>query len=161
MMKRRTWLTMASASFALRRGRPQSQENRSRPEPAPAVLPIEQYQPKSMLHAAETHVPRARFPLIDFHTHMTGGSADGARIRFSLDLADCLAVMDRKNIRTMVGHRKLRTGASAKPSPSSRRLTRDASSCSPNRHTRGPRTRIIRPGRATRSQRRTRQALAD
>jgi predicted TIM-barrel fold metal-dependent hydrolase len=55
-----------------------------------------------MLHMAETHVPRARFPVIDFHTHITSGSPDGARIRFSLDPAACLAVMDRKNIHTMV-----------------------------------------------------------
>jgi predicted TIM-barrel fold metal-dependent hydrolase len=54
-----------------------------------------------MLHVPERHVPRARFPLIDFHTHITGGGASG-RIRFSMDPANCLAVMDRKNIRTMV-----------------------------------------------------------
>ena len=96
-MKRRTWLTIASASFAVRSGPAQT-----RPEAAPNVLPVEQYKPKSMLHAAETEVPRSRFPLIDFHTHITSGSSDGARIRFSLDPGDCLAVMDRKNIRTMV-----------------------------------------------------------
>jgi predicted TIM-barrel fold metal-dependent hydrolase len=64
------------------------------------VLPMEQYQPKSMLHVPESHVPRSRFPLIDFHTHITHGNANG--VRFSMDPANCLAVMDRKNIRTMV-----------------------------------------------------------
>ncbi len=61
---------------------------------------MEQYQPKSMLHVPESHVPRSRFPLIDFHTHITHGNAGG--VRFSMDPANCLAVMDRKNIRTMV-----------------------------------------------------------
>jgi len=101
-MKRRTWLNIASAALAVPRGRARAQAAQAQTEAAPAVLPIEHYQPKSMLHAAESHVPRARFPLIDFHTHITGGSADGARIRFSLDPAGCLALMDRKNIRTMV-----------------------------------------------------------
>src|ERR1043166_6425603 len=34
-------------------------------------LALKDYQPKSMLHVPETHVPRSRFPLIDFHTHLT------------------------------------------------------------------------------------------
>jgi predicted TIM-barrel fold metal-dependent hydrolase len=71
---------------------------------AQAVLPLDRYEPKSMLHVPETHVPRSRFPVIDFHTHITHATA-GANpggIRFSMDPANCLAVMDRKNIRTMV-----------------------------------------------------------
>lgn len=101
MIKRRDWLATLPPFFAARcegaqAAGPQTQQDR------PGGLPLEQYQPKSALHASETHVARARFPLIDFHTHMTSGSADGANIRFSLDPAECLAVMDRKNIRTMV-----------------------------------------------------------
>ena len=71
---------------------------------APAQgLPLEQYQPKSMLHVKETHVPRCRFPLIDFHTHITGARrGDPNRIQLNLQPADCIAVMDRKNIKTMV-----------------------------------------------------------
>ena len=69
--------------------------------PQNAGLPVEQYQPKSMLHVPETQVPRARFPVIDFHTHITGAGSGGA-IRFSMDPANCLAVMDRRNIRMMV-----------------------------------------------------------
>lgn len=101
-MKRRTWLNIASTALVVPRDRAQAQTAQTQAEAASAVLPIEHYQPKSMLHLSETHVPRARFPLIDYHTHITGGSADGARTRFSLDPAGCLAVMDRKNIRTMV-----------------------------------------------------------
>src|SRR5215470_3629924 len=92
-MNRREALMIPFAAAAAARAQQQS---------ATGGLPVDQYQPKSMLHTAETHVPRARFPVIDFHTHITSGSADGAQLRVSLDPAGCLAVMDRKNIRTMV-----------------------------------------------------------
>jgi predicted TIM-barrel fold metal-dependent hydrolase len=74
------------------------------PAAAFAQLPIEQYQPKSMLHAAEHPVPRARYPLLDFHTHiaMFSDLDPAARLRFLATPEECLAVMDRKNIRTMV-----------------------------------------------------------
>ena len=40
-------------------------------QPASAPLPLTQFQPKSMLHVGETRVQRARFPVIDFHTHVS------------------------------------------------------------------------------------------
>jgi len=68
------------------------------------VLPIEKFQPRSMLHANETKVERAVYPVIDIHTHIThAGGLDGpGQIRFAASGEDCLRVMDRKNIRTMV-----------------------------------------------------------
>src|ERR1700676_3994635 len=75
----------------------------AQPAPQDAVLPLERFEPKSVLHVPETHVPRSRFPAVDFHTHITGAaSGNPAAIRVSMDPANCLAVMDRKNIRTMV-----------------------------------------------------------
>ncbi len=67
-------------------------------------LPIEQFQPRSMLHAHETKVERAAHPVIDLHTHITqaGGLKGPGEIRFAATAEECLAVMDRKNIRTMV-----------------------------------------------------------
>ena len=67
-------------------------------------LPLEQYEPKSMLHAKETHVPRSRYPVIDFHTHITWtGELTGIdKVTFNAMPAQILPVMDRKNIRTMV-----------------------------------------------------------
>jgi predicted TIM-barrel fold metal-dependent hydrolase len=67
-------------------------------------LPVDQYEPKSMLHAAESRVPRARYPVIDWHTHITGsGGLNGpGRLRWAATPEECLAVMDRKNIQTMV-----------------------------------------------------------
>ena len=103
-MNRRTWLGI-SAAIAAAEKRSAGQQVRppanAEPGQQPPGLPIEQFEPKSMLHVPETQVPRARFPVIDFHTHITGARADGA-IRFSLDPATCLGVMDRRNIRMMV-----------------------------------------------------------
>jgi predicted TIM-barrel fold metal-dependent hydrolase len=74
----------------------------------PHPLPLADYEPKSMLHAQETHVDRAAFPVIDVHTHITvsAKSKNGVELaaaRTYLGQPDeLLAVMDRKNIRAMV-----------------------------------------------------------
>ena len=72
------------------------------PAESSGSLTIEQYQPKSMLHVPETKIPRARYPVIDWHTHITGAGTPGKDIRFGMTPETCLAVMNRKNIRTMV-----------------------------------------------------------
>jgi predicted TIM-barrel fold metal-dependent hydrolase len=71
-------------------------------------LDISQYAPKSMLRVRETHVARAKFPCIDIHTHLSyskhsekGVSLSGAREYLGTP-EECLEVMDRKNIHTMV-----------------------------------------------------------
>jgi predicted TIM-barrel fold metal-dependent hydrolase len=68
------------------------------------ALPIEQFQPRSMLHTREAKVPRSAFPVVDLHTHIThaGGLTGPGEIRFAASAEECLAVMDRKNIRAMV-----------------------------------------------------------
>ena len=38
-------------------------------------LRLTEFEPKSMLHVKETSVPRARFPVIDFHSHVSWRSA--------------------------------------------------------------------------------------
>jgi predicted TIM-barrel fold metal-dependent hydrolase len=103
-MNRRQWMTLSASTLAARRALEAQQASRPRPAQAESQgLPLEQYEPKSMLHAPETHVPRSRFPVIDFHTHITGtGRGNPSSIQFSMEPASCLAVMDRKNIRTMV-----------------------------------------------------------
>ena len=67
-------------------------------------LLLEDYEPKSMLHVSETKVPRARFPVIDFHTHLSWSSRSGniEKARFNATPDEVLPVMDRKNVRTMV-----------------------------------------------------------
>ncbi len=71
-------------------------------------LDLTQFEPRSMLEAAETKITRARFPVIDIHAHLSwaakyekGVAATGA-LQFIVPPADLLAVMDRKNIGTLV-----------------------------------------------------------
>jgi len=72
------------------------------------ALTLADYQPKSVLQVKETHVPRARFPVIDIHTHITvsAGSKNGvdlaAERQYLASPQELLEVMDRKNIRAMV-----------------------------------------------------------
>ena len=99
-MNRRQWMALSAGTFAA--GRRPAAAQQAVPAPQDAALPLPQYQPKSMLHVPETHVPRSRFPVIDFHTHITFAAGGTGAVRFSMDPANCLAVMDRKNIRTMV-----------------------------------------------------------
>jgi predicted TIM-barrel fold metal-dependent hydrolase len=113
-LDRRQWLSRALAAGAglLGAGRAAQAQLRdpSPPAPAPAEQPLAlaDFQPRSMLHVAETKVPRARFPVIDVHTHLgwraksTGGVASGEEMRFLATAQDLVAVMDRRNVRTMV-----------------------------------------------------------
>ncbi|MCC7154404.1 MAG: amidohydrolase family protein [Bryobacterales bacterium] len=57
-------------------------------------LDLQDYRPKSMLNVPETAVEKARFPVIDFHTHLTWEKAATPE--------QLLQVMDRRNIRTLV-----------------------------------------------------------
>src|ERR1041384_1749862 len=67
-------------------------------------LALKDYQPKSMLHVPETHVPRSRFPNIDFHTHLSWvdrkGNADV--VHHAATPAEILTGMDAKHVRLMV-----------------------------------------------------------
>jgi predicted TIM-barrel fold metal-dependent hydrolase len=61
-----------------------------------------------MLKVSATRVPRARFPVIDFHTHLgssaksIGGVAHGEERKFRAPASELLPVMDRVNLQTMV-----------------------------------------------------------
>jgi len=78
------------------------------PEPKQCPLALAEFQPKSMLQVHESHVARARFPLIDFHTHITISAKSVNGVALSADRTylgtpeELLAVMDRRNIRAMV-----------------------------------------------------------
>jgi predicted TIM-barrel fold metal-dependent hydrolase len=107
-MNRRQWLTTVAAVAIVptaadgQRGGGASQQHQ------PASLDLKDFQPRSMLHVTETPVPRARFPVIDFHTHIgfsaasSGGVAQGEDIRFLAPPQELLAVMDKVNLQTMV-----------------------------------------------------------
>ena len=74
----------------------------------PKALSLAEYEPKSMLQVRETHVDRARFPVIDIHTHISFSAKSKDGVELSPDRQylgtpqELLAVMDRKNIRSMV-----------------------------------------------------------
>jgi predicted TIM-barrel fold metal-dependent hydrolase len=71
-------------------------------------LSLVDFEPKSMLQVKETHVEKARFPVIDIHTHITVStkSKNGVELvperQYLGTPEELLAVMDRKNIRSMV-----------------------------------------------------------
>ena len=77
-------------------------------KPSPPPLDLSQYEPKSMLQVHETHVERAKFPVIDFHTHISLSTKSEKGVQLSPDRQylgapqELLAVMDRKNIKMMV-----------------------------------------------------------
>jgi len=70
----------------------------SQPQPKPAPLPLTEFEPKSMLHVAETKVARARFPVIDFHTHVSRRRAQ----KPGVPAAELVKTMDAVNLHTMV-----------------------------------------------------------
>jgi predicted TIM-barrel fold metal-dependent hydrolase len=78
------------------------------PKPNPTALELSQYEPKSMLQVHESHIERSKFPVIDFHTHISFAAKSEKGVALSPDRhylgtpQELLAVMDRKNIRTMI-----------------------------------------------------------
>ena len=86
-----------SAGFAQSGKAPEKTEEK-------AVLALEDYQPKSMLHVPETKVERSRFPVIDFHTHLswTDRSGKSETAKFNTTPEAALSIMDRKNVRMMI-----------------------------------------------------------
>ncbi len=100
-MNRREWLKRMGAAAAGAAGPAAAQAQQGG---AKAALPLTEYQPKSMLHTAGTRVPRAKFPVIDFHTHITWGPMlePGEKVVFNDTPEALLPVMDRRNLRTMI-----------------------------------------------------------
>src|SRR6267142_2379691 len=108
-MNRRQWLYGAGlmagvGQLGVAAASEQKEESASQPKP----LELSQYEPKSMLQLHESHVERSKFPLIDFHTHISGSAKSERGVELSPDreylgtAEELLAVMDRKNIRAMV-----------------------------------------------------------
>lgn len=67
-------------------------------------LQLEDFVPKSMLHVKETVVERAKFPVVDVHTHWSHSARtpDGSGMKFNATPEELLEVMDRRNVRTMI-----------------------------------------------------------
>lgn len=76
--------------------------------PVPKALDLSDYEPKSMLQVKETNVERARFPVIDIHTHITFSKNSvndvplAAERQYLAPPSELLPVMDRRNVQAMV-----------------------------------------------------------
>ena len=104
-MNRRQWLSVLAASLPLSRTAfAHGQQTPAKPAP----LDLQEFQPRSMLKVPATSVPKARFPVIDFHTHLgfsaksVSGVSHGEERKFRATPAELLPVMDRVNLQTMV-----------------------------------------------------------
>ena len=112
MINRRQWLygmsVIAGAGTQIGDAAALSPTESPKSKTHPTPLELSQYEPKSMLQVHESQVERAKFPVIDFHTHISVStkSKNGVELlpdRQYLGTAqELLAVMDRKNIRAMV-----------------------------------------------------------
>jgi len=110
MINRRQWLygvgimagtaAQSGSVLAPSAGDPQKTQHRT--------LDVSEFVPTSMLQVHESHVERARFPVIDFHTHITTSASSESGVALASDrqflgtMEELLAVMDRKHIRAMV-----------------------------------------------------------
>ncbi len=110
VLTRRRWLmALGAAAGSPALARAAAAEAAQPQSPAPGhALALPDFEPKSMLHVPETQVERAKFPVIDVHTHLTfraksaAGVGQGDANRTIAMPADLLPVMDRRNVQTMV-----------------------------------------------------------
>jgi len=105
---RRTLLGAAGAALAASASAGCGTKSAPEPEKKEAGLDLRDFQPKSMLHVPESKVPRAKFPVIDVHTHLTfskhgkNGVSLGEEIKFAEQPENLLPTMDRKNLATLI-----------------------------------------------------------
>ena len=77
--------------------------------PASAKLYLEDFQPKTMMKSGQHPVPKAKYPVIDVHTHVSAvfgkswaPAAGGPDAHQTDDVAKVLRIMDDLNLRTLV-----------------------------------------------------------
>jgi hypothetical protein len=110
-ISRRQWLygagiVVGASHLSFADASAEATQKENPPEPKP--LDLSQYEPKSMLRVHESRVERAKVPLIDFHTHISGAAKSAHGVELSAEREyygtpqELLSVMDRKNIRAMV-----------------------------------------------------------
>jgi predicted TIM-barrel fold metal-dependent hydrolase len=111
VINRRRWMFqagMAAAGIAAAPSLNADVADPATPAKADDSLPLKDYKPKSMLQVPETHVTRARFPVLDIHTHISEsarydkGVAITNEREYLATPKELLDVMDRDNIRTLV-----------------------------------------------------------
>jgi predicted TIM-barrel fold metal-dependent hydrolase len=106
-INRRQWLTTASAGSLGGMALHGHEAEQGEPKPQPKPLDLSQYEPRSMLHVKETSVERARYPVIDIHTHLSfskkvqNGVSLAPERRFLTSADSSLPVMDACNLRAL------------------------------------------------------------
>ncbi len=100
-MNRRTWLGLAAGLTGMSAQFSSQERARGVKE---TDLRLSDFEPRSMLRVKETRVERARFPVIDFHAHLSWSPGPGKEggPEFPAQPEEILPVMERKNIRMMV-----------------------------------------------------------
>jgi predicted TIM-barrel fold metal-dependent hydrolase len=111
VIDRRQWIRQAGLAGVVLAAAPTAElaaAETQTPTPSGADVPLKDYKPRSMLQVHETRVDRARFPVIDIHTHLTEsakydhGVAVASEREFLATPQELLQVMDAKNVRTLV-----------------------------------------------------------
>jgi predicted TIM-barrel fold metal-dependent hydrolase len=106
-INRRRWLTLASMSSLSAIAGQESGVAQEAVRTLPQHIDVSEYEPRSMLHVKETQVERARYPLIDIHTHLTfsakieKGVSLASERSYRASAKSLIAVMDRRNIRAL------------------------------------------------------------
>ena len=107
-LTRRQWLMTGAASLSALAPRGLQARPQVPAQKRKTGLDLGDFEPRSMLHLPAHAVERARFPVIDIHTHLAfalkseKGVAMSEERKFLSAPQELLEVMDRKNIRTMV-----------------------------------------------------------
>ncbi|MHB8654862.1 MAG: amidohydrolase family protein [Terriglobia bacterium] len=115
IVSRRRWMGSISAAFLAATANTSGKSSEATgpaatqdSPPGRTHLELSDFQPRSMLHLPETKVARARFPVIDIHTHISWAASSkngvflGEKMQYLAEPEELLQVMDRKNLRTMV-----------------------------------------------------------
>jgi predicted TIM-barrel fold metal-dependent hydrolase len=106
-INRRRWLTTASVGSLGGMALQSSEAAQDEPKPQPRPLDLSQFEPRSMLHVKKTTVERARYPVIDIHTHLSfskkveNGVSLAAERQFLTSAEASLPVMDACNLRAL------------------------------------------------------------
>jgi predicted TIM-barrel fold metal-dependent hydrolase len=106
---RREWLAVTSGGLMMpSTGRSRTEAPDTQASGQSGTLPLEEYQPASMLRVPTTRVEKPRFPVIDIHTHLSwsgragAGPEDPEAVTLLAPASELLSVMDRRGVQVMV-----------------------------------------------------------
>ena len=109
-LSRRAWLAGLGAGLAGSRvgvTAAGAEQAPAAPQASDGLL-LTDYEPRGMLVVEQTKVERAKFPVVDVHTHPTfrarsvAGVPHGEEVRWRTGPDELLQIMDRRNLRTIV-----------------------------------------------------------